>query len=81
MKLFRKRSQPAPKLANPVKIALLEHELFGIEPEPNSAAALVLQLRRVAGAGVSVHSFGTPEFGNGTSSARRLWLRDDAPRN
>lgn len=81
MRLFRKHPQPVPKRADHTKIALLEHELFGIEPEPNSAAALVLQLRRVAGAGISVHSFGTPEFGNGASSARRLWLRDDAPRN
>ena len=80
MKLSRKRPRPALKIANPVTIALLEHELFGIEPEPNSAAALVLQLRRFAGAGVSAHSFGTPEFGNG-GDARRLWLRSDAPHN
>lgn len=73
MKLFRKRTRPAPKIANPVKIALLEHELFGIEPEPNTAAAFVLQLRRAAGAGVSAHSFGTPEFGtSGSRDARRL---------
>lgn len=78
MKLFRKRPQPAPKRADPLKIALLEYELFGIEPEPHTAAAFVLQLRRVAGGGVSVHSIGAPEFGTGTG-ARHLWLRSDTP--
>jgi hypothetical protein len=38
---------PPPK-ANPVRIAVLEHELLGIEPEPGTAAALAIALCRTA---------------------------------
>lgn len=46
MKLRRKhQSQPAER-ANPTRIAVLEHDLLGIQPEPGSHAALAIALRR-----------------------------------
>lgn len=32
-----------------VKIAILEHEIFGIEPEPGTTAATVINLQRALG--------------------------------
>lgn len=40
--------QPTPK-ADPLKIAVLEYELFGIEPKPGTAAEAVIRLRRING--------------------------------
>lgn len=36
--------EPVPR-ANPTRIAVLEHDLFGVQPEPGSAAALHIALR------------------------------------
>ncbi|MFJ3793881.1 hypothetical protein [Kitasatospora sp. NPDC090091] len=41
----RPPEQPRP---NPVRIAVLEHDLLGIPPQPGTAAALAIALRRVA---------------------------------
>ncbi|MFI1535552.1 hypothetical protein [Streptomyces anandii] len=48
MRLWPRRPTPAPvrPRADPIQIAMLEYELFGIAPAPNSAAAFVIQLRR-----------------------------------
>jgi hypothetical protein len=44
---FRRRRTPsATNQSNPTQIAVLEHDLLGIKPEPGSAAALALALRR-----------------------------------
>jgi hypothetical protein len=43
---FRRRPAPAPPRANPARIAALEHELFGTQPEPGTWAAVTLALRR-----------------------------------
>lgn len=50
MKWFRRRAATAAQpRADRTQIALLEHELFGIEPEPHSAAAFVIDLQRAFG--------------------------------
>lgn len=49
MKLWpRRRPAPAPARprANPTRIAVLEHDLLGIPPQPGTAAALAIALRR-----------------------------------
>jgi hypothetical protein len=48
LSLFRKRPPLAPvqPRANPTRIAVLEHELLGIPPEPGTAAAVTVALRR-----------------------------------
>lgn len=49
MKFWPRRRQPtapAPERANPTRIAVLEHDLLGIPPEPGSAAALTIAMRR-----------------------------------
>ncbi|QJT04369.1 hypothetical protein G9272_32140 [Streptomyces asoensis] len=47
MKFWRRRPAPAPAQprANPTRIAVLEHDLLGIPPEPGTAAALVVAMR------------------------------------
>ncbi|MFR9794207.1 hypothetical protein ACL07V_37230 [Streptomyces sp. MB22_4] len=49
MKFWPRRSRlepPAPR-PDPTRIAILEHDLFGIQPQPGTAAALAIGLRRV----------------------------------
>lgn len=47
MKWFRRKpDQPPPAKANTTRIAVLEHDLLGIAPEPGTAAALAIALRR-----------------------------------
>ncbi|MFJ2780206.1 hypothetical protein [Kitasatospora sp. NPDC087315] len=47
MKWFRRYpAAPPAERSNPVRIAVLEHDLLGIEPAPGSAAALAVALRR-----------------------------------
>lgn len=48
MKLWPRRPTPAPArpIANPTRIAVLEHDLLGIPPEPGTAAALTIAIRR-----------------------------------
>lgn len=41
--------KPPPRRADPLAIAVLEYELFGIEPKPGTAAALAVGLRRAFG--------------------------------
>jgi hypothetical protein len=44
---FRRRPAPPPEdRSNPTRIAVLEHDLLGIKPEPGTAAALAVALRR-----------------------------------
>lgn len=38
---------PAPVRANPTRIAVLEHDLLGIPPQPGTAAALIIAMRRI----------------------------------
>lgn len=42
-------SAPRPRRADPIAIAVLEYELLGIEPEPGTAAAFAVSLRRTFG--------------------------------
>jgi hypothetical protein len=45
---FRQKVQPAPQQrSNPVRIAVLEHDLLGIAPQPGTMAAMVIALRQV----------------------------------
>ncbi|MBX7464950.1 hypothetical protein K1Y80_02490 [Streptomyces sp. MAG02] len=46
------RKTPAPR-ADPLRIAVLEYELLGIEPKPGTAAAAAVGLRHFAGTGVA----------------------------
>ncbi|MFL1904775.1 hypothetical protein ACJWDR_37580 [Streptomyces tauricus] len=47
MKLWRRRTPaPVPPRASPTRIAVLEHDLLGVPPEPGTAAALVIGMRR-----------------------------------
>lgn len=46
MRLRRKPQPQPPEQANPIRIAVLEHDLLGIQPEPGSPAALAIALRR-----------------------------------
>ncbi|MEU1800886.1 hypothetical protein [Streptomyces sp. NPDC019937] len=46
MRNWFRRRRPRPR-ADHVRIAELEHELFGIEPEPGTAAAFIIGLRRL----------------------------------
>lgn len=41
--------KPLPRRADPLAIAVLEYELFGIEPKPGTAAAFAVGLRRTFG--------------------------------
>jgi hypothetical protein len=51
VRFFRRRRQaPAP---SPLAIQVLEHDVYGEEPPAGSAAALVLGLRALSGAGVT----------------------------
>lgn len=43
----RPENTPAPPRGNPTWAAVLEHDLLGIAPEPGTAAALALSLRRL----------------------------------
>ena len=48
MRLWPLRARrPEPPRPDPLRIAVLEHELLGIEPKPGTAAALTIALRRV----------------------------------
>lgn len=50
MRLWPRRAPapaPARPRANPTRIAVLEHDLLGIPPEPGTAAALTIALRRL----------------------------------
>lgn len=38
--------KPPQRRADPLRIAVLEHELLGIEPKPGTAAAFAVNLRR-----------------------------------
>ncbi|MFB7461292.1 hypothetical protein [Streptomyces sp. NPDC056188] len=76
MKWFqRRRPAPAWPRADRTQIALLEYELFGIEPEPNSAAALVLQLRRAFTQREAARHYVGPEFGHRDGGRRSPYLR------
>jgi hypothetical protein len=48
VRLRRKRTeqQPVP-VANPTRIAVLEHDLLGVTPKPGTAAAAVIALRSI----------------------------------
>jgi len=49
MRFRRRKTQPEQRQrANPTRIAVLEHDLLGIQPEPGSAAALTVALRKAA---------------------------------
>lgn len=49
MKLWpRKPETPTPPRANPTRIAVLEHDLLGIQPEPGTAAAVTIALRKTS---------------------------------
>lgn len=48
---FKRRTAAPQPRADRTMIAILEYELFGIDPEPNTAAALTIELRRAFGGG------------------------------
>ncbi|MFI1371332.1 hypothetical protein ACH4UY_04880 [Streptomyces longwoodensis] len=65
MKLWPRRPAPARPRADHTRIAVLEHDLLGIPPEPGTAAALTVALRRagtcVQHDPVDVTTFGDPQ--------------------
>lgn len=63
MRFRRRNTQPEPpQRANPTRIAVLEHDLLGIQPEPGSTAAVTIALRKAA-ANCSAHEpVETPTF-------------------
>ena len=52
-RLVRRRRPAPPRRSSQVDIAVLEHDLYGVQPEPNSMAALAIGLRALANAGTS----------------------------
>ncbi|MEV5944393.1 hypothetical protein [Streptomyces sp. NPDC051994] len=65
--------------ADPVRIAVLEYELFGIEPKPGTLAAALVGLSRFSGAMAA----GAIDFPPGTSRRemdlfRAVWERNAA---
>lgn len=48
MRLWSRRTRPEPTVPRPdrTRIAVLEYELFGIEPKPGTVAAAVIGLRQ-----------------------------------
>lgn len=48
MKLWPRRSRPEPPAPrpDPTRIAILEHDLYGIQPQPGTMAALAIGLRQ-----------------------------------
>lgn len=51
MRFRRRRPEPQPALPprpNYTAIAVLEHDQLGIQPQPGTAAALVIALRKIA---------------------------------
>ncbi|MCT9092859.1 hypothetical protein N4G70_28900 [Streptomyces sp. ASQP_92] len=62
-----------------VRIAVLEYELFGIEPKPGSLAAALIGLNHLSGAvvnGIIDFPPGTPR--RETDLFRTVWQRNDA---
>lgn len=45
--MTRRRKKPARPVADPTRIAVLEWELFGIEPKPGTAAAAMVGMQRL----------------------------------
>ncbi|WP_329330746.1 hypothetical protein OIU81_02890 [Streptomyces sp. NBC_01454] len=67
MKWFQGR-KPLPQRADPLRIAELEYELFGIEPQPGTVADFAIRLRRAfAPAGSLLVDGGVITFPSGTS--------------
>jgi hypothetical protein len=50
----RKPEPPAPR-ANPTRIAVLEHDLLGIQPEPGTPAAFAVVLTKLVAPDVCPH--------------------------
>lgn len=48
--MLRRRRTPSPPRLDRLRIAELEYELFGIEPEPGTAAAFAVGMRHLAAA-------------------------------
>ena len=72
------RKDPAPR-ADLVRIAVLEYELFGIEPTPGTLAAALVGLNDFSGSlAAAVINFppGTPR--RETDLFRAVWERNDA---
>lgn len=46
----RKRSVPVAVVPDRVQIAILEYELYGVEPQPGTTAAAVIGVRRLGAA-------------------------------
>lgn len=63
--MFRRRKpeSPAPR-ANPTRIAVLEHDLLGIQPEPGSVAAVTVALRKAAANCMAHQPVETTTFGD-----------------
>lgn len=45
-----RKPDPRPRRADPVRIAVLEWEIFGIQPEPGTMAAAAVGMKRLGGA-------------------------------
>lgn len=50
MKLWPRRTRPAPPAPRPdhTRIAVLEYDLFGVQPKPGTVAAAVIGLRQLS---------------------------------
>lgn len=71
MRWLWKRRPKAPAVRRPdyTAIAVLEHDLFGIQPKPDTTAAAIIGMRhlgRLARAGATTSSaYAGPEYGTG----------------
>jgi hypothetical protein len=55
----RRPAPPQPPRPDRLAIALLEHDIYGVQPEPGTAAAAALGLQALATAGLRVSDFAT----------------------
>ena len=47
MRPWPRRSRPEPPRPDPVRIAVLEYDLFGVQPKPGTMAAALIGLRQL----------------------------------
>lgn len=67
MKLWPRRSTRQPLAPRPdyTAIAVLEYDLFGIQPEPGTTAAAIIGMRNFQAVLTSRPLYGGSEFGSG----------------
>lgn len=81
MKLWPRRSSPHPPAPRPdyTAIAILEYDLFGIQPEPGTTAAAIIAMRDF-GARMARRPYVGPEFGTGVVGRPSPFLLESGER-